>query len=49
MDTKEKDEELVEKILCGLRLSNKRLREYKKLHNEELVLFKDNKIVRIKP
>jgi predicted site-specific integrase-resolvase len=49
MDTKEKDEELVEKILHGLELSYKKLYEYKKRNNQELVLFKDNKIVRIKP
>jgi hypothetical protein len=49
MGTKTKDEELIEKILQGLELSRKRLHEYKKRNNEELVLLKDNKIVRVKP
>jgi hypothetical protein len=51
MDTKKRDEdeELVDKILHGLELSRKRLYEYKKRNNEELVILRDNKIVKVKP
>ena len=49
MDTKDRDEELVNKILQDLELSRKRLYEYKKRNNQLLVLFKDNKIVKVKP
>jgi hypothetical protein len=49
MDTKERDEELVSKILQGLELSRKRLYEYKKRNHQELVILRDNKIVKVKP
>ncbi|MDR0738049.1 MAG: hypothetical protein LBF39_03135 [Prevotellaceae bacterium] len=49
METKETDEELIEKIMRGLELSRKRLYEYKKRNNQELAILRDNKIVRIKP
>ena len=49
MEAKEKNEELVNKILRGLELSRQRLYEYKKRNGQELVILKDNKIVRIKP
>lgn len=37
------------KILAGLELTYKKLLEYKKQKNSELVVIRDNKIVRIKP
>jgi hypothetical protein len=49
MGTKERDEELVNKILYGLELSRKKLYEYKKRNHQELVLLKDNKIVKVRP
>jgi hypothetical protein len=49
MDTKTKDEELVDKILQGLELARKRLYEYKKRNHHQLVILKENKIVRVKP
>jgi hypothetical protein len=49
MNTKERDEEIVDKILRGLELSRKRLYEYKKRNNQELVVFRDNKIVKVRP
>jgi hypothetical protein len=49
MDTKERDEELINKILQGLELSRKRLYEYKKRNNQHLVILRDNKIIRVKP
>jgi hypothetical protein len=51
MDTKKRDEdeELVDKILHGLELSRKKLYESTKRNNEELVILRDNKIVKIKP
>jgi hypothetical protein len=48
MKTKEKDEELVNKILQGLELSRKKLYEYKKRNNQPLVLLQDNKIIKVK-
>jgi hypothetical protein len=38
-----------QKILKGLELSYERLIEFKKKMNSELVVMKDDKIVRIKP
>jgi len=41
--------EETKKILIGLELAYKRLLEFKKQKNSELVIYKDGKIVRIKP
>ncbi len=49
MTTVEKQIELKDKILKGLELVYERLIEFKKLKNTELVVMRDNKIVRIKP
>lgn len=49
MTTIEKQIELKDKILIGLEKVYERLLEYKKLKNSELVIMKDNKIVKIKP
>jgi len=37
------------KILKGLELAYEKLLEFKKAKNSELVILRDNKIVRIKP
>lgn len=49
MTTVEKQLELKDKILIGLEKVYERLIEFKKLKNTELVVIKDNKIVKIKP
>lgn len=49
MTTVEKQIELRNKILVGLEKVYERLIEFKKLKNTELVIMKDNKVVRIKP
>ena len=49
MIVKDKHEELVEKIQKGLELSYQKLIEFKKKNNSELVILRDNKIVKIKP
>jgi len=49
MTTVEKQLELKDKILIGLEKVYERLIEFKKLKNTELVIIKDNKIVKIKP
>jgi len=49
MTTVEKQIELRDKIVKGLEKVYERLIEYKKLKNTELVVMRDNKIVRIKP
>ena len=49
MTTVEKQIELKDKILIGLEKVYERLIEYKKQKNTELVVIKDNKIVKIKP
>jgi hypothetical protein len=49
MTTVEKQIELKDKILIGLEKVYERLIEFKKLKNTELVIIKDNKIVKIKP
>jgi GTP cyclohydrolase I len=51
MESKDKDryEELVEKIMEGLDKTYQKLLETAKRNNEELVILKDNKIVRVKP
>jgi hypothetical protein len=48
MTKKEKNEKLVDKILKGLDKTYKDLIEYKKRNHEELIILKDDKIVRIK-
>lgn len=45
----EKQEVLFEKILLGLDKVYEQLIEFKKQKKSELVVMKDNKIVRIKP
>lgn len=49
MTTVEKQIELKDKILIGLEKVYDRLIEFKKKKNTELVIIKDNKIVKIKP
>lgn len=49
MTTVEKQKELKDKILIGLEKVYERLVEFKKYKNTELVILKDNKIVKIKP
>ena len=49
MTTVEKQLELRDKILIGLEKVYEKLIEFKKQKNTELVIMKDNKIVRIKP
>ena len=47
--TKEENEELVKKILDGLKKSYKDLLATKKRNNEDLVVLRNDKIVKIKP
>jgi hypothetical protein len=49
MTTVEEQIEFKDKILKGLEKVYEKLIEFKKLKNTELVIIKDNKIVRIKP
>ncbi|MCU7695270.1 hypothetical protein ACFSPU_12225 [Haoranjiania flava] len=49
MTTVEKQIEFKNKILVGLEKVYERLIEFKKQKNTELVIMKDNKIVKIKP
>lgn len=49
MTTVEKQIELKDKILIGLEKVYDRLIEFKKQKNTEIVIIKDNKIVKIKP
>ena len=49
MKTKEYNEELVNKIIYGLEKSHQQLLAAKRRNNEELVIIRDNKIVRVKP
>jgi hypothetical protein len=49
MTTVEKQIELKDKILVGLEKVYERLIEFKKLKNSELVILRDNKVVKIKP
>jgi hypothetical protein len=49
MTKAEKQNELYNKILIGLEKVYEKLIEFKKQKNTELVIMKDNKIVRIKP
>ncbi len=47
-DNKPEYDEFAKKILKGLELSYKRMIEFKKQKNSELVIMEGNKIVRIK-
>jgi hypothetical protein len=49
MTTAEEQNKLRDKILVGLKLSYKRLIEFKKIKKSELIIMKDGKIVKIKP
>ena len=49
MTTVEKQLELKDKILLGLEKVYEKLIEFKKLKKTDLVVIKDNKIVKIKP
>lgn len=49
MTTVEKQIELKDKILIGLEKVYEKLIEFKKLKNTELVIIRDNRIVKIKP
>lgn len=49
MTTVEKQNELRDRILSGVDLIYQRLIEFKKYKKTDLVIMKDNKIVRIKP
>ncbi len=49
MTTREEQIELRNNILRGLELAYERLLEFKKQKNSDLVVLRDNKIVRIKP
>jgi hypothetical protein len=49
MTTVEKQIELRNKILLGLEKVYEKLIEFKKQKNTELVVIRDNKVVRIKP
>lgn len=49
MTTVEKQIELRDKILVGLEKVYERLIEFKKLKNSDLVILRDNKVVKIKP
>ena len=47
--TKEEGEELKEKLLRGLEKSYKDLLATKKRNNEDLIILKNDRIVRVKP
>lgn len=49
MTTVEKQIELRDKILVGLEKAYEQLIRFKKQKNSELVVLRDNKVVRIKP
>ncbi len=49
MTTIEKQTELYNKILAGLEKVYEKLLEFKKQKNSDLVIIKDNKIVKVKP
>lgn len=49
MTTVEKQLELKDKILVGLEKAYEKLIEFKKFKKTDLVVMRDNKIVRIKP
>lgn len=45
----EKQTELHNKIIVGLEAVYKKLIEFKKQKNTEIVILKDNKVIRVKP
>lgn len=49
MTTVKKQIELRNKILLGLEITYEKLIEFKKLKNTEIVVMRDNKIVKINP
>lgn len=49
MAKKKEEDELTNKILRGLDKSYKDLLEYKRRNNEDLIVLRNNRIVRIKP
>ncbi|WP_165813705.1 hypothetical protein [Terrimonas sp.] len=49
MNPIDKQKELHNKIFLGLRKSFQQLIEFKKQRKSELVILKDNKIVKVKP
>lgn len=49
MTTVEKQIELKNKILVGLEKVYEKLIEFKKQKNTELVIMRDNKIIKVKP
>lgn len=49
MTTVERQIELRDKILVGLEKAYEKLLEFKKQKNTDLVVIRDNKIVKIKP
>ena len=46
---KKYNEELIAKIMRGLEISHQKLIATKRRNNEELIIIRDNKIVRVKP
>lgn len=49
MTTVKKQIELRDKILAGLEITYKKLIEFKKQKNTEIVIMRDNKIIKINP
>ncbi len=49
MNSIEKDEELTKRIIAGLEKAFEKLLEFKKQKKSDLVIMRDNKIIRIKP
>ena len=49
MTTIENQIEMKNKNLIGLKIAYARLLEFKKMKNSELVIMRDNKIMKIKP
>lgn len=49
MTTIEKQIEIRNRILSGLEKTYEKLIEFKKLKNSELVIIRDNKIVKVRP
>lgn len=49
MTTIEKQIAMKDKILMGLKIAYARLLEFRKMKNSELVIMRDNKIMKVKP
>ncbi|MDR1593694.1 MAG: hypothetical protein LBS43_04305 [Prevotellaceae bacterium] len=47
--TDEESDAIMNKILTGLEISYRKLLDYKKRNNQELVIMKDDKIISVKP